>query len=281
MAAWTTASSAGSALLTEGGIAMTAEMTSPTHVSKKRKTFVTPTLAAFEAIQAAYALPIGTTGETHTENVTSTPLSTVGAVLPIASSLSEPIPSANVTAAISSAMPPPMLTAAVTVTANPVSTPLASSVAPTTLLDLSLSIFPTTAKETPAVSLAHEATSAGDHATGDIGGSSSGIADDGARLGDDLYLPTINWDSNTRDKQYQSQWKIAESSRLIFPQVVQHWVDRAYPPAEAAYVEGLNNENLMNSTIVDSACQPRRLAEIRRRWMHDNNELHQARALIE
>ncbi|MFS7946232.1 hypothetical protein Hanom_Chr06g00533581 [Helianthus anomalus] len=37
----------------------------------------------------------------------------------------------------------------------------------------------------------------------------------------------------------------------------------------------------MNSAIVDSTCQPRRLAEIRRRWMHDNNELHQARALIE
>ncbi|KAM0010095.1 hypothetical protein Hdeb2414_s0080g00779731 [Helianthus debilis subsp. tardiflorus] len=37
----------------------------------------------------------------------------------------------------------------------------------------------------------------------------------------------------------------------------------------------------MNYAIVDSACQPRRLAEIRRWWMHDNNELHQARALIE
>ncbi|MFS7932130.1 hypothetical protein Hanom_Chr04g00364241 [Helianthus anomalus] len=85
----------------------------------------------------------------------------------------------------------------------------------------------------------------------------------------------------TWDKRYQPQWKIVESSRLIFPQVVQHWVEQAYHPAEAAYVEGLNNENLMNSAMVDYACQPRRLAEIRRRWMHDNNELHQARALIE
>ncbi|KAM0010096.1 hypothetical protein Hdeb2414_s0080g00779741 [Helianthus debilis subsp. tardiflorus] len=178
-------------------------------------------------------------------------------------------------------MPPPMLTAVVTVTDNPVSTPLAFSVAPTALLDFPLIISPTTGKETPAVSLAHEATSAGDHATGDTGGSSSGSADDGACLGDDLYLPTINWDPNTRDKRYQPQWKIAESSRLIFSQVVQHWVKRAYPPAEAAYVEGLNNENLMNSAIIDSACQARRLVEIRRRWMHDNNELHQARALIE
>ncbi|KAJ0745320.1 hypothetical protein HanPI659440_Chr10g0397441 [Helianthus annuus] len=37
----------------------------------------------------------------------------------------------------------------------------------------------------------------------------------------------------------------------------------------------------MNVTMVDSVSQPRRLAEIRRRWMHDNNELHQARAAIQ
>ncbi|MFS8007045.1 hypothetical protein Hanom_Chr14g01256331 [Helianthus anomalus] len=37
----------------------------------------------------------------------------------------------------------------------------------------------------------------------------------------------------------------------------------------------------MNSTMVDSVSQPRRLAEIRRRWMHDNNELHQAQAVIQ
>ncbi|MFS7935479.1 hypothetical protein Hanom_Chr05g00403971 [Helianthus anomalus] len=39
---------------------------------------------------------------------------------------------------------------------------------------------------------------------------------------------------------------------LFFPPVIQHWVECAYPPAESAYVEGLNNENLMNSTMVDS-----------------------------
>ncbi|MFS7949607.1 hypothetical protein Hanom_Chr06g00573581 [Helianthus anomalus] len=37
----------------------------------------------------------------------------------------------------------------------------------------------------------------------------------------------------------------------------------------------------MNATMVDSVSQPRRLAEIRRRWMHDNNELHRARAAIQ
>ncbi|KAF5815163.1 hypothetical protein HanXRQr2_Chr03g0119991 [Helianthus annuus] len=37
----------------------------------------------------------------------------------------------------------------------------------------------------------------------------------------------------------------------------------------------------MNATMVDAVSQPRRLVEIRRRWMHDNNELHQARVAIQ
>ncbi|MFS8003554.1 hypothetical protein Hanom_Chr13g01215331 [Helianthus anomalus] len=37
----------------------------------------------------------------------------------------------------------------------------------------------------------------------------------------------------------------------------------------------------MNATMVDTVSQPRRLAEIRRQWMHDNNELHQARITIQ
>ncbi|MFS7925881.1 hypothetical protein Hanom_Chr04g00290401 [Helianthus anomalus] len=37
----------------------------------------------------------------------------------------------------------------------------------------------------------------------------------------------------------------------------------------------------MNATMVDAVSQPRRLAEIRRRWMYDNNELHQARVAIQ
>ncbi|MFS7986526.1 hypothetical protein Hanom_Chr11g01011351 [Helianthus anomalus] len=74
-----------------------------------------------------------------------------------------------------------------------------------------------------------------------------------AYLGDDLYLPTIYLDSNVQDKHYQPKWKIVESSRLIFPPVVHHWVEHAYPPSETAYVEGLNNENLMNATMVDAS----------------------------
>ncbi|KAJ0848489.1 hypothetical protein HanPSC8_Chr13g0558081 [Helianthus annuus] len=109
-----------------------------------------------------------------------------------------------------------------------------------------------------------------------------GFVDDGTRLADDLYLPTICWDQYAQDKCYQPKWKIAESSRLVFPPVVRHWVERAYPPpAESAYVEGLDNENLMNATMVDAASQPRRLVEIRRRWMDDNNELHQVRITIQ
>ncbi|MFS7975376.1 hypothetical protein Hanom_Chr10g00879861 [Helianthus anomalus] len=37
----------------------------------------------------------------------------------------------------------------------------------------------------------------------------------------------------------------------------------------------------MNASMVDVVGQPRRLAEIRRQWMHDNNELHQARLTIQ
>ncbi|KAM0027646.1 hypothetical protein Hdeb2414_s0019g00542621 [Helianthus debilis subsp. tardiflorus] len=37
----------------------------------------------------------------------------------------------------------------------------------------------------------------------------------------------------------------------------------------------------MNSSMVDVVSQPRRLAKNRRRWMHDNNELHQAQVTIQ
>ncbi|KAF5808942.1 hypothetical protein HanXRQr2_Chr04g0151271 [Helianthus annuus] len=37
----------------------------------------------------------------------------------------------------------------------------------------------------------------------------------------------------------------------------------------------------MNTTMVDAVSGPRRLAEIRRWWMHDNSELHQARMTIQ
>ncbi|MFS7922286.1 hypothetical protein Hanom_Chr03g00247301 [Helianthus anomalus] len=161
-------------------------------------------------------------------------------------SLSELISQASVVVAVSSLIPPPVFTAAVAVTTTPVSMPQPSSVIPTSLFDSHVSVFFASKKEMPTTYAAHEATSVG----------------------------------ATADKRYQPKWKIAKSSRLIFPLVVHHWVERAYPPAESAYVKGLNNENLMIATMVDSVSQPRRLAEIRRRWMHDNNELHQGGLLF-
>ncbi|KAJ0546690.1 hypothetical protein HanIR_Chr08g0363741 [Helianthus annuus] len=155
-------------------------------------------------------------------------------------------------------MLPPVFTTDVVVTLSPVSTPLSSSATPVSLFDSPFGVFSASEKEVPTTSIAGESRSTRDATASDVGGSSSGFVDDGARLGDDLYQPTICWDPNVQDKRYQPKWKIAESSRLIFPPVVHHWVERAYPPAESAYVEGLNNENLMNATMVDAVSQPRR-----------------------
>ncbi|KAJ0681883.1 hypothetical protein HanPI659440_Chr16g0641131 [Helianthus annuus] len=240
MAAGAATSSVGVTIPAGSAAFTAAELTSPTRVSKKRKIFTVPALIAFEAIQAAYALPVGSTAGVQVDGVSSAPLTSVDTMPSITSgpSLSELILQASATATVSCSIPPLMPMAAVAVTTSPVSTSLPSSITPTSLFD-----FVT--------------------AMSDVGGSSSGIADDGARLGDDLYLPIINWDPNVQGKRYQPRWKIAESSRLIFPPVIQHWVERAYPPAESAYVEGLNNGNLMNTTMVDSISQPRRLAEIR------------------
>ncbi|KAJ0828708.1 hypothetical protein HanRHA438_Chr17g0840211 [Helianthus annuus] len=58
MASGAAPSSAGVTAFTRGNNSTTTEITSPTHVTKKRK-FVAPTLTAFEAVQAAYALPLG------------------------------------------------------------------------------------------------------------------------------------------------------------------------------------------------------------------------------
>ncbi|MFS7944373.1 hypothetical protein Hanom_Chr06g00511361 [Helianthus anomalus] len=58
MAAGAAPSSAGVTTFTRGDTSTT-EITSPIHVPKKRKTFVAPTLTAFEAVQAAYVLPHG------------------------------------------------------------------------------------------------------------------------------------------------------------------------------------------------------------------------------
>ncbi|MFS7902207.1 hypothetical protein Hanom_Chr01g00008581 [Helianthus anomalus] len=174
----------------------------------------------------------------HIENVSSAPLASMGTI-PSADgkpSLSDLISQASATTTVSCPMPPSMPTVVVVVTTSSVSTPLPLRVAPSSLFDSPLSVFSATEKETPTIFVAHEATSTQDAAISDVGGSSGGITDDGARLGDDMYLPTINWDPNMQDKRYQTKWKIAESSRLIFLPVIQHWVERAYPPVESAYV---------------------------------------------
>ncbi|MFS7913172.1 hypothetical protein Hanom_Chr02g00138701 [Helianthus anomalus] len=229
-----------------------AEQTSPTHVSKKRKVVTLLLLSRQFKPLMSYLLV----------KCIICPISVYGNH-PVCCWQTQPLQSyitCKSYPAVSCPMPPPMPTAVVAVTTSLVSTPLPSSVIPSTLFYSPLSVFSTSEKETPTVFAAHEATNTQDATLSDVGGSSSGIADDGARLGDDLYLPTINWDPTMQDKWYQPKWKTAESSRLIFPPVIQHWVERAYPPAESAYVEGLNNENLMNSTIVNSVSHPRRLA---------------------
>ncbi|XP_021995478.1 uncharacterized protein LOC110892630 [Helianthus annuus] len=258
-------------------IPLVTDLTSPGRAFKKRKTFVVPTLSAFEAVQAAYAFPTGTSVGVPPGVVTPTLVSTVALTCPSSSVSLSTVPktSASATAAVSCVMPLPIRTLSVAVTVDPLST-LRTGGIDTPVIDSPRGIFADVDKDVTTVSAAQEVTSVGG---GETGGSSSGIADDGVRLIDDLFIPTVRWDP--QDKRYQPHWKIAESSRLIFPPVVQHWVERAYPPAEAAYVEGLNNEDLMNSSISDSVSLPRRLVEIRRRWMHDNTQLHQARATIQ
>ncbi|MFS7920496.1 hypothetical protein Hanom_Chr03g00225571 [Helianthus anomalus] len=218
-------------------------LVSPQRALKKRR--MMPPLTAFQAIKVAHALPAGSFVEAQVKGVSSMPLSSGEIVSSAAGGQSLPLADLISRASaivVNSSLPSPLFTAAV---------------------------------EMPTTSVAGESTSARDTTVSDAGGSSGGFVDDGARLADDLYLPTICWDSYAQDKRYQPKWKIVESSRLVFPPVVHHWVEQAYPPDESTYVEGLDNENLMNATMVDAVSQPRRLAEIRRRWMHDNNELHQ------
>ncbi|MFS7889768.1 hypothetical protein Hanom_Chr00s000005g01610941 [Helianthus anomalus] len=225
------------------------EVVSPPLAQKKRR--ILPPLTSFQAIKASHALSAGSLAEARVEGVPSVPLTTGDVVYSAASgpSLSDLISHASV-AAVGSSMPPPVFTMVVVLTPSPVSTPLSSSATPMCLFDSPIGVFSASEKEMPTASVVCESTNARDTTVTDVGGSNGGFVDD-------------------------------ESSRLIFPPVVHHWVERAYPPAESAYVEGLNNENLMNSSMVDVVSQPRRLAEIRRRWMHDNNELHQARVTIQ
>ncbi|MFS7963730.1 hypothetical protein Hanom_Chr08g00741771 [Helianthus anomalus] len=167
------------------------------------------------------------------------------------------------------------------VTTNPVPKPLVSSSTPASMFDSPMGDFPVSWGDMPATSAGGESTSAKDTTVSETGETSGNFSNDGGSLLDDLYLPTVCWDPNAPDKRYQPNWKIVKSSRLVFPPVVHHWVERAYPPADSAYVEGLDNEHLMNTTMVDAVSGPRRLGEIRRRWMHNNNELRQAPMTIQ
>ncbi|MFS7903508.1 hypothetical protein Hanom_Chr01g00024851 [Helianthus anomalus] len=166
MAAGAASSSVGVTTPAGSAVVTVAELTSPTHISKKTQNFYCTGSDCFRG----YASRLR--------------------------------PANCVTTAVSCTMPPPMPTTAVTVTTSPVSTPLPSSVTPSSLFDSHLGNVSVTEKKMPTVSAAHEATSVMDAAMSDAGGSSNGIADDGARLGDDLYLPTINWDPNMQDKRY-------------------------------------------------------------------------------
>ncbi|MFS7925880.1 hypothetical protein Hanom_Chr04g00290391 [Helianthus anomalus] len=88
-------------------------------------------------------------------------------------------------------MPPLVFTTVVAMTTSPVATPLSSSATPMSLFDSPIGVFFASEEEMPTASAACEAISARDTAISDVGGSSSGVVDNGARLGDDLYPPTI------------------------------------------------------------------------------------------
>ncbi|MFS7904807.1 hypothetical protein Hanom_Chr01g00040371 [Helianthus anomalus] len=53
------------------------------------------------------------------------------------------------------------------------------------------------------------------------------------------------------DITYKPQWKIAESTCLIYRHVVSHWVDHAFPRVEVSYVEGQDFDQLLDSTLTD------------------------------
>ncbi|KAJ0622679.1 hypothetical protein HanIR_Chr01g0023381 [Helianthus annuus] len=193
-------------------VSVSAGLTSPGRALKKRKTFVVPTLSAFEAIQAAHAFPISTSAGVTTGVATSTPVATVALSVPDAGIgvSAELKTQASATTAISCAIPLPTPTLSVAMTVDPIAAPRTCGVG-TSLFDSPISIFSVTEKEVTAASMAQEVTSLGGAAASEAGGSSSGIADDGVRLIDDLFLPTVRWDPNAQDKRYQPHWKIAES----------------------------------------------------------------------
>ncbi|KAJ0579966.1 hypothetical protein HanHA300_Chr04g0123901 [Helianthus annuus] len=256
---------------------------SPRPAPKRRRTITF--LSTFQTTKTAQLLHTDTIAEAQVEGGSSLPLTSgeiaTSAIGGQSVSLAELISQASVLP-VCSLMPPPLFTAFVMIITNPVSTPLFSSSTPTSMFDSPMGDFPVSGREIPTTSAGGESTTAKEMTVSDTGGPIVILLMMGSvcsmicisPLCAGIRLPRIN--------------VISLSGRLrnhlgLFPppQVVHHWFERAYPPAEYAYVEGLDNEHLMNTTMVDAVSGPRRLAEIRRRWMHDNNELHQARMTIQ
>ncbi|MFS7939049.1 hypothetical protein Hanom_Chr05g00447051 [Helianthus anomalus] len=166
-----------------------------------------------EGATAVYA-PTSSFVKAQGEGVSFVPLTT-GDVVSFAAcvpSISDLISQASVVA-VSSSMLPPMFTTVV----SPVSTPLFSSSTPMSLFDSHIGVFSSSEKEMPITCVAGESTSTRDATVSDAGGSSSGFIDDGARLGDDLYLPTNSWDPNAQDKRYQPKWNMRSLSVWFSP----------------------------------------------------------------
>ncbi|MFS7943743.1 hypothetical protein Hanom_Chr06g00503811 [Helianthus anomalus] len=86
-------------------------------------------------------------------------------------------------------MPPPLFTTSVVMTPIPVTTPLFSSSTPVSIFYSPIGDFHASGKD--MLSADGESTSAKDTIVSDTGGSNGNFADDGARLFDDLYLPTV------------------------------------------------------------------------------------------
>ncbi|KAJ0749692.1 hypothetical protein HanLR1_Chr05g0173021 [Helianthus annuus] len=96
-----------------------------------------------------------------------------------------------------------------------------------------------------------------------------------------LYLSTIAWDPRMPDMPYKPRWKIVKSTRLIYLNVVSHWVVHAFPPAEVSYVEGQDCGQLLDSTLIDVVSDVKRIAEIKRHCGQDNCELHQTHQAVQ
>ncbi|MFS8034113.1 hypothetical protein Hanom_Chr17g01577401 [Helianthus anomalus] len=238
--AGTTASPVATSVSTTSGdvVATSAPaMVSLRPVPKSRK--IMPSFSTFQADSLA---------EAQVESGSSIPL-TYGEIVSSAAS-GQSVPLADLISQasavlIGSSMPLPLFTTSVIMTPNPVTMPLFSSSILVSIFDSPIGDFPVFGKEMPTTFARGESTSAKDTTVSDIGGSGGPFAENVACFFDVLYLPTVCWDPYIQDKCYQTKWKIAESSKLVFPPVVYHWVEREYPPAESAYVEGLDHEHLI------------------------------------